>query len=110
MPVDLGCEIMEKDYVVYEHVFPNNKKYIGITCRPLKQRFKNGYGYVHNKHMMNAIKKYGWENIKHNILAKNLSKSEAETLEIKLIKKYNLTNRLNGYNIELGGKGANRIT
>lgn len=109
MPVDLECEIMEKDYVVYEHVFPNNKKYIGITCRPLKQRFKNGYGYVHNKHMMNAIKKYGWKNVKHNILAKNLSKSEAETLEIKLIKKYNLTNRLNGYNIELGGKGANRI-
>lgn len=97
-------------YIVYEHVFPNGKRYIGITCRSLKQRFKNGYGYAHNKHMISAIKKYGWDNVIHNVLDKDLSKSEAEKLEIELIKKYDLTNRNKGYNIELGGKAANRIT
>ena len=49
-------------YKVYEHVFPNGKKYIGITCRSLKERFKNGRGYCHNSHMANAIKKYDLTN------------------------------------------------
>lgn len=97
-------------YKVYEHVFPNGKKYIGITCRSLKERFKNGRGYCHNSHMTNAIKKYGWENVEHNIIASGLSKEDAENMEIELIKKYDLTNRLKGYNIELGGKACHRIT
>ena len=103
--------MMEKNYTVYEHLFPNGKRYIGITCREPKKRWKGGYyGYTHNKYMQNAIKKYGWENIKHNILYKNLSKKQAEEKEIELIAKYNLTNREYGYNIEKGGSGTNRIT
>lgn len=98
------------DYKVYEHVFPNGKKYVGITCRSLKQRFKNGYGYCHNEYMMNAINKYGWNNTEHNLLASGLSKDEAERMEIELIKNQDLTNREKGYNIELGGKASNRIT
>lgn len=97
-------------YKVYIHIFPNGKKYVGITCRTLKQRFKCGYGYVHNSHMMNAIKKYGWTNIEHKLLADGLTKKDAEQMEIDLIKKYDLTNHSKGYNIELGGKATNRIT
>lgn len=98
-------------YTVYEHLFPNGKKYIGITCREPKKRWKGGYyGYAHNKYMQNAINKYGWENVKHTILFTNLNKKDAESKEIELISKYNLTNRKYGYNIEKGGSGANRIT
>lgn len=98
------------EYVVYEHVFPNGKKYIGITGQKPVKRWKGGYfGYAHNKYMQNAILKYGWKNIQHNILKTNLSKNEAEEEEIRLISKYDLTNRKNGYNLETGGKCANRI-
>ena len=102
---------MEDRYIVYEHLFPNGKRYIGITCRDPKKRWKGGlYGYAHNIYMQNAIKKYGWRNIKHNVLKDNLSKKEAEEEEIRLIELYDLTNRKNGYNLEKGGKGTNRIT
>ena len=101
---------MEDKYIVYEHLFPNGKKYIGITCREPVKRWKGGLGYIHNAHMNNAIKKYGWKNVKHTILFENLTKSEAEAKEIELIAKYDLTNRTKGYNIEIGGKAANRIT
>ena len=102
---------MRDTYTVYEHVFPNGKKYIGITCRDLKKRWKGGLrGYDHNDYMQNAIKKYGWENVKHNVLASGLSKEDAENEEIRLIALYDLTNRNKGYNLEKGGKAANRIT
>ena len=102
---------MEDKYIIYEHLFPNGKKYIGITCRDPKKRWKGGlYGYAHNEHMQNAIKKYGWKNVKHIILAKDLTKEEAENEEIRLIELYDLTNREKGYNLEKGGKAANRIT
>lgn len=102
---------MNDTYVVYEHLFPNGKKYIGITCRDPKKRWKGGLqGYLHNAHMRNAIKKYGWENVKHIILAKGLTKKEAEDEEIRLIALYDLTNREKGYNLEKGGKATNRIT
>lgn len=102
---------MTDKYIVYEHIFPNNKRYIGITCRSPKKRWKGGkYGYLHNRYMINAISKYGWENVKHNILFEDLTKEEAENKEIELIAEFDLTNREKGYNIETGGKSANRIT
>lgn len=103
--------MIEDTYCVYEHLFPNGKRYIGITCREPKKRWKGGYyGYAHNIYMQNAIKKYGWNNIKHSILYNGLTKEEAEKEEIRLIDEYDLTNRKNGYNIEKGGSSTNRIT
>lgn len=93
-----------KKYCVYKHIFPNNKVYIGVTCRKPEYRWDNGNGYTNaQRKIYNAIKKYGWENVKHEILFENLTKEEAEQKEIELIDKYNSTNDNYGYNIEKGG-------
>lgn len=91
----------EKFYV-YEHLFPNGKRYIGITTNP-KRRWANGLGYNHNKYMKRAIKKYGWHNIQHNILFENKTKEDAEMLERQLIHIYKSNIPQCGYNIENGG-------
>ncbi len=91
-------------YFVYIHIFPNKKKYIGITSGNIENRWLNGLGYATQKLMNNAIQKYGWENIKHKILYKNLSQNDACEKEIELIKKYKTTNHKYGYNISTGGE------
>ena len=91
-------------YLVYKHTTPNNKVYIGITKhKNPKRRWENGKGYWSNEHFTNAIKKYGWDNIKHEVLYTNLSKEEAEEKEKELIRQYKSYNRKYGYNIEKGG-------
>ena len=59
---------MNNNFVLYLHIAPNGKKYFGITCQRPKQRWKNGHGYKNNEHFWNAIKLYGWSNIKHVVL------------------------------------------
>lgn len=54
--------------------------------------------------MWNAICKYGWENVKHEIIASNLTKEEAENFEILLIDKLKSNQRDYGYNIANGGQ------
>lgn len=92
-----------KNYTVYMHLFPNNKKYIGITKVKPQYRWGSNGRYHHNVYMMNAIKKYKWENVKHIILYKNLTKEEAEQKEIELISYYKSNQRKYGYNIQNGG-------
>lgn len=90
-------------YTVYKHTSPNGKVYIGITKLSVERRWQEGKNYKTSSHFNNAIKKYGWDNIKHEILFTGLSRSEAEAKEIELIAKYDSTNQRNGYNIEKGG-------
>lgn len=99
----------ENNYTVYMHVCPNNKKYIGITKQIPEKRWKSGVGYRTQEHFKRAIKKYGWENIKHFILFTNLTKEEACNKEIELIKKYKSNNYKYGYNVTSGGEGANNV-
>lgn len=94
---------MEGDYKVYMHITPNGKKYIGITCQDLQIRWRNGEGYAKCPLFYKAVLKYGWENLKHEILFTGLTKAEAEQKEIELIKQYKSNNRNYGYNIENGG-------
>lgn len=101
---------MKEKYSVYVHVFPNNKKYIGITMRKPKYRWNNGKAYYHNQFMVRAIKKYGWENIEHKILYEHLTKEEAEQKEIELIKHYKTNDKKYGYNIENGGNHQGKMS
>lgn len=90
-------------YTLYKHTSPNGKVYIGITSKTVNERWRNGNGYNHSPHFNMAIKKYGWKNIKHEIIETNLTKEEAEKKEIRLIKFYDSTNPKNGYNCDSGG-------
>lgn len=91
-------------YIVYKHTSPSGKVYIGITSRTVNARWENGKGYKRNVAFSNVIKKYGWENIKHEIILENLCQSEAFYAEKYLIKWYKL-HKLS-YNITDGGEGT----
>lgn len=89
-------------YTVYKHTL-NNKIYIGITRQKPKDRWCYGWGYKECPHFYNAIKKYGWHNVKSEILYTGLTKEAAEQKEIELIAKYHSTDDRYGYNIDKGG-------
>ena len=93
----------ERRYSVYIHTTPSGKKYIGLTGMPPEKRWDCGRGYLQNSHFFNAILKYGWINIQHEIIYDNLTQEEAKEKEIELIAKYDTTNRRYGYNISRGG-------
>lgn len=100
-----------KKFCVYEHLFPNGKRYIGITSKKPTARWENGSGYDknHQSVMYNAIQKYGWDNIQHNILYDNLTEQEAKQKEKELIQYYHTFIRdpnCMGYNMTLGGEGT----
>ena len=102
---------MDKQYCVYLHTNDyNGKVYVGITSQVPHRRWNNGKGYINNKYFYRSIEKYGWHNFSHKILYTDLSKEEAEQLEIKLIKEYNSANPEYGYNIELGGNSTEKFT
>ena len=93
-------------YSVYLHKSPNGKLYFGITSREPKIRWNNGNGYRGNSYFWRAIKKYGWENFEHIVLASGLNEQEACDMEVKLIAEYRSNNPLYGYNLSRGGEGV----
>lgn len=90
-------------YIVYKHTSPSNKVYIGISKYDPKYRWLNGRGYKHQSRFFNAIIKYGWLNIKHEVLFSNLTKKEALDKEEELIQSYRSYDKRYGYNIALRG-------
>ena len=101
--------LVMNDYVVYVHTFPNGKRYVGITCQDIQRRWRGGRGYE-GQPVFDAILKYGWDNIRHEIIATDLTKEEAEDIEIRLIKEYHSLSHENGYNIETGGNSTKRLS
>lgn len=90
-------------YTIYCHLFPNGKRYVGLTRTSLKARWGNGENYKTCLLVNRAIEKYGWENVTHEILATAETKEEAEVLERQYIKSFKTTNPNYGYNILPGG-------
>ena len=91
-------------YIVYRHLFPNGKSYVGITQQDPEKRWKNGSGYYYQPKMKRAIRKYKWRNVKHEILATGLSLEEAARLEKHYILLFD--SFINGYNMTEGGEGG----
>ena len=92
-------------FSVYCHTFPNGKKYIGISKDAEKRWGVNGSGYNTQPKMARAIKKYGWDNVEHEIIVDGLEKEQAEKLEIYLISELDTIE--NGYNSTIGGDNIN---
>lgn len=88
---------------VYKHTSPNGKVYIGVTHQKPENRWNGGNGYKSNIHFYNAIRKYGWRNFTHEILAIGLTEEEAIKMETDLIAMYDSANKQHGYNVALGG-------
>lgn len=94
---------LKNKYIVYMHICPEGQKYIGITSKIPEQRWKNGEGYRNSWFYRCGIKKYGWDKLRHEIIAQNLSYDEAIKLEHQLIVKYESWCPGKGYNDSLGG-------
>ena len=92
------------NYCVYKHTTPSGKVYIGITYQRLTKRWKNGRGYEGCTAFYRAIQKYGWANIKHEILAENLEKDAACEMEQRLIAELKSYDPEHGYNLTMGGE------
>lgn len=91
------------NFVVYRHIAPNGKMYIGITKQKPKYRWGRGSGYRTNEYFMRAIRKYGWNNFAHEILQEGLSEEEAWAVEKELIAEYHTNDSRFGYNHSNGG-------
>lgn len=99
-----------KLYTVYKHTSPSGKVYIGITSKKPEYRWNHGRGYkeIDQPVFYRAIKKYGWDNITHEILYSGLQEKDAKNLEISLIKQYKSLGL--SYNITDGGDGFRGAT
>lgn len=94
----------DKKWILYRHTSPSGKVYVGITSKSVNKRWNGGRGYKTCIYFYNAILKYGWDNIKHEILFTDLEEKRAKSLEIELIRhykslgiSYNMTNGGDGY-------------
>ena len=106
--------VNERKWTIYMYIFPNGKRYIGKTSKSLKERQLDAKwsGYKNCTVLMSAVKKYGVENIRQDILFENYMTDEyASRLEqicIFLFKtncrKFN--NPQYGYNTTDGGEGT----
>lgn len=102
---------MKKEYCVYVHTNKTNgKKYIGITSRKPESRWNRGGGYKQNPYFYNSIVKYGWDGFDHEVIASGLTKEQACAWERALIAQFDTTKKKNGYNVGLGGEGAQSIS
>lgn len=103
--METDCKTLN-DFTVYEHVNKiNGKRYIGITSKSVKRRWRpDGSGYKNNPYFWHAIQKYGWSNFEHRVLKQGISEDEACQMEKDLILRYHSNDLQNGYNIAEGGK------
>ena len=75
---------MDKKYVVYQHVTPDNMYYFGQTNN-IKRRWRNNGAEYKRTALQPYIEQYGWDNIKHIVLFKDQTKENALFIENFLI-------------------------
>lgn len=105
-------------YIIYKLTFPNNKIRIGQTNREFERRISNYKTNAYNESEKNrnynsyiskAIRKYGWDNIKKEILF-TVPEEFVDELETQMIAKYKSANRQFGYNLDGGGSKNKHIS
>lgn len=85
-------------FSVYKLTAPNGKCYIGMTSINPVKRWSGGRGYKYNKEFWKDIIKYGWDNIRREIVLTTDDETEAHYKELELILFYNSINPEYGYN------------
>jgi len=111
---EIGTYMTNEEEEIYGFIycisFPNGKKYIGQTTKEVEERIKEHIiisrtdaQYIISK----AIRKYGEDYIKYEVIDKAYNRNELNQLEIQYIIFYN-THYLkgNGYNMTDGGEGV----
>lgn len=88
-------------WIVYRHICPDGRKYIGITSQKPENRWVNGLGYHSNYRFWDYICRVGWDKIIHEIVCVTSSLQEARLIEDLLIKAEN-TLWPNGFNQKMG--------
>lgn len=100
-------DVKNKRFSVYKHTNTiNGKVYIGITSKKPEERWRNGLGYMSQGYIWNAIKKYGWDSFKSEIILSKLTEEEAYSKEIELISFYKSNDSNFGYNLSSGGENV----
>ncbi len=96
------------EWVIYRHISPSGKCYVGQTNRPLESRWNNGKGYSRAFKFGKAIDRYGWENFTHEILESHILTQElANERECFYIGLYD--SFINGYNSTKGGDNCEHL-
>lgn len=107
-------------YIIYLVTnLKNNKKYVGITKRTLEKRFVNHFSSAFNSNAKGyntpfkaALRKYGKNGFKIEVIEKVETIEQANEKEIFYIEKYDTycyKSPSNGYNATLGGDGVKTI-
>ena len=94
-----------KTGIIYRHVFPNGKCYVGKTERTIKERtYKTFKAYRKHKILWDAIQHFGVDSITTEVL--HTAPVEClSTLEQIAIRQYRSHISQNGYNGTWGGEG-----
>ena len=91
----------EAHYTVYKLTGPTGKVYIGQTGEKPEVRWRKGY--CHNSPMGRAVREYGLESFKKEILCEKLTKEGADKLEKWFVEYYDSMDPAKGYNGREGG-------
>lgn len=92
------------EFVVYKLTFPNGKLYIGSTKYYEERIFEHERANKATPKLSRAILKYGWKNVKHEIILKLDTHKEMLEKETEIIKFYDTVAK--GYNCTSGGEGS----
>ena len=94
----------DNKWTVYVHIVPKeisgyewDKRYIGITRQKPAKRWANGLGYQ-GQPFYNAVRKYGWNNMRHEIIAEVFDYNDALRLEEIYITLFKSSDIKYGYN------------
>lgn len=102
-----GKAIPGKHYTVYKRIAPDGRIYVGMTSTSLEFRAGlNGIRYMNAPRLSKAIREYGWENFKTEVVSTGLSRERAENLERSLISVLKTTEERYGFNVAAGGLGS----
>jgi hypothetical protein len=96
------------NFIVYLAILSNKKQYVGVTTRSLKLRVEEHLRLSRRKNIKSsifarAIKKYGIDQVKWEVIDYASSESELFDLEKQWIKELDTFN--SGYNLTIGGDG-----